>query len=100
MVSLDSNTVAADIPLALEDETFRKTRPQKSVDMISAGQGTPRRFTRVKIRGAFPSMASPYSVRDAMYKSEFAALSTKRRMAALMIWFRTLIPASVVARYQ
>ena len=32
-----------------------------------------------------------------MYRSEFAALSTKIRMAALMIWFRTLIPASVVA---
>ena len=61
------------------------------------GQGTPRRFTRANILGAFPSIASPYSVRDAMYRSELAALITKRRMHALMMWLRTRMPTSVVA---
>lgn len=33
-----------------------------------------------------------------MYKSEFAADKTKIKIAALMTWFRTLMPARVVAK--
>ena len=55
------------------------------------------RLTRVKIFGAWPWTARPYKVRVPMYKSEFAALSTKIRMQALIMWLRTLMPASVAA---
>ena len=56
------------------------------------------RFTFAKIFGALPSIARPYSVREPMYKSELAALKTKSRIHALMIWLSTLIPASVAAK--
>ena len=64
---------------------------------MSAGQGTPVLLTLAKIFGALPSAARPYRVREPMYRSEFAALSTKIRMHALMTWFRVLIPARVAA---
>lgn len=83
--------------LALLDETLRNTRAQNAVHRKRAGYGTPMRLTRAKIFGAWPWTARPYRVRVPMYKSEFAAERTKMRIAALMIWFRTLIPASVVA---
>ena len=74
----------ANAPLALDDDTLRKTSPQNIVAIIRAGYGTPKRLTRAKMLGAFPSAARPYSVRDAIYRSEFAALSTKSKMQALM----------------
>ncbi len=64
---------------------------------MSAGYGTPRRFTLAKMRGAFLSAARAYRVRDPIYRSELAALRTNSRIAALIIWFRTLIPTRVVA---
>lgn len=54
-------------------------------------------MTLAKMRGALPSAARPYRVRDAMYRSELAALSTNMRMQALITWFRVLIPARVLA---
>ncbi len=80
------------IPFAPEDATFRNTRQQNAEQKSNAGQGTPSLFTFLKIAGAFPSMAKPYRVREPMYKSEFAALKTKIKMAALITWFNTLIP--------
>lgn len=89
---IDYSCVDYILPLALEELTLRYTKPQNKVQRIIAGYGTPMRLTRRKIRGAFPSMARPYRVREPMYRSELAALMTKTRMAALMTWFRTLIP--------
>lgn len=64
---------------------------------MSAAYGTPMRFTLLKIAGALPSMARPYSVREPMYRSEFAALSTKIRMQALMMLGRVRMPTSFAA---
>lgn len=84
-------------PLAPLDLTFRKTNPQKAVQSRSAGHGTPIRLTLRNIRGALPSIARPYNVREPMYKSEFAADMTKSRTAALITWLITFIPTRVVA---
>jgi hypothetical protein len=86
-----------DEPLAPDEWTLRNTRAQNIVQKINAGYGTPIRLTLLKIAGAFPSTAKPYKVREPMYKSELAALITKMRIAALIIWLRTLIPTWPVA---
>jgi hypothetical protein len=81
--------------------TLRKVKKQNAVQNINAGprepirqcyprlrqpkklsQGTPMRFTRLKILGAFPSAASAKRVREPMYRSELAALMTKIRITA------------------
>lgn len=69
----------------LPADTFRNASPLKQVHSPSATYGTPIRFTRAKTAGACPCRASPYSVREPIYRSEFAALRTKTRMQALMI---------------
>lgn len=66
---------------------------------MSAGYGTPMRLTFAKMRGALPSIAKPYRVREPIYKSEFAALKTKSRIHALMTWLRTLMPAREAAEH-
>ncbi len=47
--------------------------------------------------GADPSDARPYSVREAMYRSELAAENTKRQMQPFTIPGSVLIPASLMA---
>lgn len=84
--------------MALEELAFRNTKPQMIVHRMSEVHGTPIQLTRLNIRGALPWIARPYSVREPIYRSEFAAESTNMRIAALMMWFKTLIPASVVAK--
>lgn len=48
-----------DLPVALDELTFKNTNPVKRVQSMSEGHGTPQRLTRANIRGAFPSTARP-----------------------------------------
>lgn len=55
--------------------------------------GRPLLIVLAKMRGAWPSHAMPYSVRDAAYKSELPAEKAAMRMTALMMLGRALMPA-------
>jgi hypothetical protein len=63
------------------------------------GKGTPRALVRAKKRGACPSTARLYIVREQIYRSEFAAESIKINtcMYPLIIDGRTRIPAALIA---
>ena len=51
---------------------------------INAGTGTPRLLSFAKICGAWPYLASAYSIRVEEYKPELPALNTAVKMIALI----------------
>jgi hypothetical protein len=62
-----------------------KARRVKIEETPNAKKGTPRAFVRAKKRGACPSTARLYIVREQMYRSEFAAERIKINMQPLKI---------------
>ena len=77
--------------------TFINASNAKSEQIRSEYTGTPRSSVNAKISGAFLSLASPYRVLVAIYKSEFAAEKTKSNTQPLMKPGRWSMPASWIA---
>lgn len=87
-----------DPPVALDEFALRNARLQNIVTDNRQVHGTPVQLALAKIRWAFPSKARPCNVRDAIYRSELAALRVKIRIIALTTSLSELILTSVIPR--